>query len=288
MIGSEDASRNGPDAPPGLLNYASPSARRPIAFGGPFAIAALLAALFALFPLLITFTDGIAPKGRVTFLLFPIGAMLLGGIALSDQHAAPAARRRAWKAIFLGGGELALMFAAAGLVRGPSRQAERIGCATNLRSIGQSLNAYAQANSGVYPPSFEELLTVPGNSGPGLQPMDPRQFICPATEDRPASGSTAIALIGEFRRPGCCSYVYALGGIPLSSVTPKHILAYEAIGNHKDYAGRAIDGMNVVYADGHVEWVDRHYAPYLAAELQSGHNPPRPQPANYTSTLPSN
>lgn len=278
MIGPDDESRNGADGPPGLLNYAAPAAYRPLQFGAPFAIAALVGALATLFPLLITFTDGVAPKGRAIFLLFPLAAMALGGIALFDQRAAPTARRRAWRAVALGGAELALMLAAAGVYLGLSRQALMIACSANLRSIGASLNAYAQANGGVYPPSFDELLTVPKNWSPGVRAADPREFICPATNDRAASGSNPATLVQRFRQPGCCSYVYALGGVPVSTVTPRHILAYEVIVNHKDHNGRSTGGMNVVYADGHVEWKEKDYAPYLAAELQAGHNPPRPMP----------
>jgi hypothetical protein len=37
------------------------------------------------------------------------------------------------------------------------------------------------------------------------------------------------------------------------------------------------DGLNVLYGNGHVDWVPPRDATYLLSELQAGFNPPRPR-----------
>jgi prepilin-type processing-associated H-X9-DG protein len=54
------------------------------------------------------------------------------------------------------------------------------------------------------------------------------------------------------------------------ALTPAHVLAYEPLTDHIG------DGMNVLFGDGHVEWVPKLKASHMTAELNAGHNPPRP------------
>jgi prepilin-type processing-associated H-X9-DG protein len=51
---------------------------------------------------------------------------------------------------------------------------------------------------------------------------------------------------------------------------PGAVVAYEPLSNHGN-------GMNVLYADGHVQWLDAGPGRRLMAELSAGHNPPRPE-----------
>ena len=75
--------------------------------------------------------------------------------------------------------------------------------------------------------------------------------------------------------PGFCSYVGGPlpAGITPAHATSNHVLAYEPPANH---AGHGADGMNVLYGDGHVDWVPEPEAARVIAELQAGFNPPRP------------
>jgi prepilin-type processing-associated H-X9-DG protein len=50
-------------------------------------------------------------------------------------------------------------------------------------------------------------------------------------------------------------------------ITADHILAYEKLGNHES-------GANVLFGDGHVEWVDAVSGEVMIAGLQAGRNPP--------------
>jgi prepilin-type processing-associated H-X9-DG protein len=51
---------------------------------------------------------------------------------------------------------------------------------------------------------------------------------------------------------------------------PEAVLAYEPLANHGN-------GGNVLYADGRVAWEDAARLTKLIAELNAGHNPPRPE-----------
>jgi prepilin-type processing-associated H-X9-DG protein len=46
------------------------------------------------------------------------------------------------------------------------------------------------------------------------------------------------------------------------------VSAYEPLSNHD---GR---GMNVLFGDGHVEWIESPVAEAVEAQLRAGHNPP--------------
>ena len=121
---------------------------------------------------------------------------------------------------------------------------------------------YAQDYGGQFPPSFD-LALVHGD-------LDAAAFICPASGHTPAAGPTtravAARLVGD---PKHCSYVYTGAGLTLKTATPGHVLAYEHLRNHQR------NGMNVLFGDGHVEWVESTAAERVVAELKAGHNPPR-------------
>ena len=78
-----------------------------------------------------------------------------------------------------------------------------------------------------------------------------------------------------------CSYIYAAPTMRFSrfdsSPRAEGIVAYESLINHGD-------GINVLFGDGHVEWLNLNEAKHLVAELQAGRNPPRPMPAAPTVT----
>jgi prepilin-type processing-associated H-X9-DG protein len=154
--------------------------------------------------------------------------------------------------------------------------ATRIKCASNLRQIGQALLIYSNEQGGVFPPSFEELLLYGDIWGD--------VFVCPQTEHSPPGGATPQERASEFRKHGSPSYVYVGAGLKANDVTPQHVLAHELPTNH------GTDGMNVLFGDGHVDWVPRQDVAHLIAELQAGHNPPRPpstQPSGPPPIAPS-
>lgn len=139
----------------------------------------------------------------------------------------------------------------------------RVQCASNLRQIHQGLLLYCNdAGTDQYP---ADLVTLVGHGD-----LHPEVFTCPSSGGEPATGATTREVADHFRSdPERCSYVY-VGG----TLTARHpadcVVAYEPLANHKG------EGMNVLYNDGHVEWVAKGEAERVIAELGAGHNPPRP------------
>ena len=215
-----------------------------------------------------------------TLLLPPIG-LALGIAARRNPRAASRARGRALAAILISGVELALVLGGTMLLPTfgkPREPADRIKCASNLRQIGMALQIYANDHNRQFPPSFDEVLMY-GD-------ITSEVFVCPSSNDTHATGPTTQAAIQQWRKPGFLSYVYVPppAGIDSFNITGAHVLAYEPTSHHGG------DGMNVLYGDGHVDWLSRRDAAYVIAELQAGHNPPRPpstQPSGPPPVAPS-
>ncbi|CAN5507461.1 hypothetical protein BH09PLA1_BH09PLA1_20120 [soil metagenome] len=94
-------------------------------------------------------------------------------------------------------------------------------CASNMRIVGQALLLYSMEHSGKYPQRLDELL------GYDWSPSADR-FSC-ATSGKPA----------VFMSPGATA----------SDLTAEDIVAHEPLSAHN------AEGSNVLYGDGHVNWV---------------------------------
>ena len=100
-------------------------------------------------------------------------------------------------------------------------KARRYSCGSNLKQIGMALLIYANDHKDAFPPDLETLTRAAEMPAKGL--------ICPATGLKE-------------------SYIYR-GASLTTSATPWMITVYETAGNH-DGGGR-----NVLFLDGHVQWV---------------------------------
>ena len=135
-------------------------------------------------------------------------------------------------------------------------------CANNLRQIGLACLMYANVHADQYPDTLSTVLRD--------EDITSDVFVCPSSNDTPATGPTTQAIVANLTAGGHLSYIYV--GKGLTSAAPSGaVLAYEPLTNH----GGA--GMEVLYADGHVEFQDTVTARKIVSELQSGHNPPRPE-----------
>jgi prepilin-type processing-associated H-X9-DG protein len=142
--------------------------------------------------------------------------------------------------------------------------ANRIKCSSNLRQIGMAVMMYANQHKGEYPPTPDLLLLH--------EDISSECFVCPSSAGERAAGKTLAEVLANFRKdPAHCSYLLTTAGLNSNNTTSQHVLAYEYSANHGD------KGMNLLYGDGSAQWLNMKEAGYVRAELEAGHNPPRPR-----------
>jgi hypothetical protein len=138
-------------------------------------------------------------------------------------------------------------------------------CSSNLRAVGDALLVYANGHAGRYPANLQDLCAGPSGLTADL-------LICPATMEEPSWSRVPLPKATELVAHGHLSYVYLGKGLGLDA-PPDAVLAYEPLSNHQRYWRTA----SVLYASGHVEQLHEQEARKLISELESGHNPPRPE-----------
>ena len=138
--------------------------------------------------------------------------------------------------------------------------ANRVKCGSNLRQIGQAIMLYANEHQGRYPDKIGDLMD---------QDITTAVFICPASNDTDAvPGPTTQASSANVHAGGHLSYIYLGKGLT-GTQSATMVIAYEPLTNH------ANSGMNVLFGDGHVQFVGLPAATTLIAELNAGQNPPK-------------
>jgi prepilin-type processing-associated H-X9-DG protein len=119
--------------------------------------------------------------------------------------------------------------------------ANRVKSASNLRQIGQGMVLYANENGNKYPPNLGEICKT--------QELEWKAFVSPATGKTPPDELLQPdAMDGLAKWINANSdYVY-LGAGKTTAAPDTLILAYEK------YTADS-DGANVLFGDGHVEWL---------------------------------
>lgn len=125
-----------------------------------------------------------------------------------------------------------------GYYGGVREGANRVKCASNLRQIGHAIMLYANENQGRYPDHFEAILLT--------QDITSELFVCPSSNEERAAGDTAKEIASRLSH-GHCSYVYHGRGLTTAAPATRPI-ACEPLANHQGA------GINILFADGHVEW----------------------------------
>ncbi|MGE5609423.1 MAG: DUF3352 domain-containing protein [Bacillota bacterium] len=138
-------------------------------------------------------------------------------------------------------------------------RANRVKCASNLRQIGQCVMLYSVDNQGKFPPDLGTLMTAAD--------LPPMVFTCPTgNHPRPAQlrfnkPEDAAKWVNENS-----DYIY-LAGQMNNRVPANTILAYEKPENHDR------EGVNMLFGDGHVEWVPLGRAMNMIQKQQAPKNP---------------
>jgi len=140
----------------------------------------------------------------------------------------------------------------------------RLKSATNLSQIGKAISMYCDDNGGVYPDSFQTIFFN--------EDLPSDVFVSPRTSDTPATGQTPQEISDQLISGGHLSYVYLGRGLSTKTVTPTTVVAYERL-------IPSSNGTNVLYGDGHVEWVDLATAAKITDTAASG---------KFPVTMPSN
>lgn len=186
----------------------------------------------------------------------------------------PTPRLSTWNKVCIAVGiaTIFLVFGSAMLPEiGRSRpQANVIKCSSNLKQIGLAIQMYAADQADALPPDFATLVLTETD-------LLPHIFICASNDcpDAPASlpttATTRQTASSIVEGTSTCSYFLCkFPGKTLSQLTPRHVLAYEKPLNHTTGA----NGMNVLFADGHTEFINAPIRDKVAAELSAGQNPP--------------
>jgi predicted Zn finger-like uncharacterized protein/prepilin-type processing-associated H-X9-DG protein len=139
--------------------------------------------------------------------------------------------------------------------------ANRVKCASNMRQLGQAMMLYANDNNGAFPAKLEDLLA----SDPTL---DRKVFICPDDDKSPPSATNAQTAAQEIASGSNCSYLYVGNGLTPSAGADT-VLLYEPLGLHK----QRNPGMNVLFADGHVEFLKSADAQTILDQQVAGKKP---------------
>jgi prepilin-type processing-associated H-X9-DG protein len=139
------------------------------------------------------------------------------------------------------------------IYRSTGERANRVRCSANLKTIGLALNLYADDNGGRYPDDFRPLVLKID--------LNPECCVCPSSFEERAPGQTQQEISENLLKEHYCSYVYLGKGLS-RPVAADRVVAYEQLKNH-------VEGMNVLYGDGHTEWVSGEAAETLLKQLEA-------------------
>ena len=142
--------------------------------------------------------------------------------------------------------------------------ANRVRCASKLRQIGMFVFLYMHEHRGQFPPSWPAVFEA--------QDMVAATFTCPSSDHDRATGPTTQAVIASMLAGDHLDYVWVGGGLRSSDVTPATVLAFD-YENHVPKNGAKGTGINVLFGDGSVEFVDEPAAKAIWAQFIAGVRP---------------
>lgn len=193
-----------------------------------------------------------------------------GSDPLKLDYQPPSPRRRRWRWLWFlllipAGPMIGTLFLPS--LNSPHPTSNRVKCASNLRQIGQAILLYSQDHGGQYPDSLPTILVN--------EDITSDVFVCPSSDDTPATGPTTQAIAAALLTGGHCSYIYLGKGFNTATVPPNAVVACEPLTNH------AGEGSNVLFGDGHVEFMNASWMAALSAKAA------RPHPATAPVTMPT-
>jgi prepilin-type processing-associated H-X9-DG protein len=165
-------------------------------------------------------------------------------------------RSRVFRLITVGMGVVCLILAAQLILPGFQRTREppyRLRCASNMKMIGLGAILYANSHGGQFPDDLDTIMET--------QDLTPRMLMCPMTAGNVPTAPTTREVVAEMRKLNLIAYVYVGKGLKVDA-SADTVIAYERPGDHGD-------GMNVLFADGHVEYLEGKEAQVVLGQVEA-------------------
>jgi hypothetical protein len=135
--------------------------------------------------------------------------------------------------------------------------ANRVLCANHLRQLGLAAIMSANQRRGNFPDDLQTIYTE--------NDLGPSMLFCPTTMPSVQYNATTQQAVSAIRA-GQASYIYLGKGLRADGPADL-ILMYESPDDHDG------DGINVLFMDDHVEWLNADEAKKLIARIAAGENP---------------
>jgi prepilin-type processing-associated H-X9-DG protein len=141
-----------------------------------------------------------------------------------------------------------------------------------MKQIGLGAIMYADSNGGRFPDDLDTLMDS--------QDLSPAVLMCPDSSGDVPVEPTTREVVSTMRKSNLISYTYLGKGLTIQA-SADTVLLYERLGSHGD-------GMNVLFADGHVEYLEANEAGIVLKQVSAGSSPILyPLPTSQPMTLPA-
>ena len=154
--------------------------------------------------------------------------------------------------------------------------ANRVKCGSCLKQIGLAALLYSNDHGGQFPPDFATMLQT--------QDITTEIFTCPSSDVERARGATTQRVVDSMLAGDHLSYAWT--GADLTNDAPADVILAFDLERHVPKDGVTTSGINVLLADGTVQFVDEATGKAIWAQFVSGTRPIR-MPTTAATSVPT-